>query len=114
MSQLVDHAGDVATAAKLFRGFSDPTRLGIVMLLTDGERRVTDLVVALDGSQGNISGHLKCLKDCGLVTDRRAGREVFYRLACDEVFDLLRAAERLVATTGQPIKLCPNYATGAR
>ncbi len=39
----------------------------------DGERRVSDIVTALNGSQGNISGHLKCLRECGLV-DRPACR----------------------------------------
>lgn len=70
---------------------------------------MTDLVVALDGSQGNVSGHLKCLKDCGLVIDRPDGREVHYRIACDEVLGLLRSAERLLTKTGQHIELCPSY-----
>ena len=99
----------IGSVAKLFCGFGDPTRLAIVALLVDGERRVSDIVEALDGSQGNISGHLKCLKECGLVIDRRAGREVFYRIAHDEVIDVLRSAEKLLAVTGQHIDLCPNY-----
>ena len=36
-----------AVAAKLFRGFADPTRLGILLTLALEERRVTDLVAAL-------------------------------------------------------------------
>jgi ArsR family transcriptional regulator, cadmium/lead-responsive transcriptional repressor len=60
-------------------------------------------------SQGNISGHLACLKGCGLVSDRPVGRQVFYGIAAIEVFDVLRAAERLLATNGLPIEICPNY-----
>ena len=67
------------------------------------------IVESLDASQANISGHLKCLRECGLVTDRRSGREAFYRIAHPEVIDVLRSAERLLALTGTRIELCPNY-----
>ena len=100
---------NVAVAAKLFSGFADRTRLALLVELSTGERRVTDLVEALGGSQGNVSGHLRCLKECGLVTDRPQGRQVFYRIARDEVVDVLRAAEALLAVTGHAIELCANY-----
>ncbi len=102
-----------AVAAKLFRGFADPTRLGILLALAGSEQRVTDLVAALGLPQSTISGHLACLKDCGLVTDRPQGRAVYYRITADEVYDLLTAAERLLAVTGTAIDLCPNYGSDA-
>ena len=105
---------DTALAAKLFRGFSDRTRLEILRCLAPGELRVTDLVKAIGGSQANISGHLACLKDCGLVEDRPVGRQVYYRIATSEVVDLLTAAERLLAVHGWEIELCPNYREPAR
>jgi len=96
-------------AARLFRGFADPTRIAILLALLDGERRVSDLVDAVGGSQSNVSGHLACLKECGLVLDRPGERrQVFYRLACPEVVELLDAAERLLAATGTAIDLCVN------
>jgi ArsR family transcriptional regulator, cadmium/lead-responsive transcriptional repressor len=100
---------DVQLAAKLFRGFGDPLRLAILVALAEGEQRVTDLVAEVQGSQGNVSGHLACLKDCGLVIDRAEGRQVFYRIAGPEVVRVLRAAESLLATTGHRIDLCSNY-----
>ncbi len=95
----------------MFNGFADRTRLAILVELAGGECRVTDLVRTLEGSQGNISGHLACLKECGLVLDRPEGRQVFYRIACPEVYDVLRSAEALLAVTGQAIELCPNFET---
>lgn len=93
----------------MFRGFAEPTRVAILLELLAGERRVTDLVEAVGGSQSNLSGHLACLKDCGLVADRPgARRQVFYRLAGPEVRGLLEAAERLMAATGTRIELCAN------
>lgn len=100
---------DVQLGAKLFRGFADPTRLAILAELADAELRVTDLVGRLGGSQGNMSGHLACLKGCGLVTDRPEGRQVFYRIARPEVVAVLRSAEALLAVTGRQVALCPNY-----
>ena len=97
------------TAAQMFRGFADPTRVAILMQLLAGERRVSDLVDAVGGSQSNVSGHLACLKDCGLVVDRPGERrQVFYRLAGPEVADLLSAAERLLKANGAAIELCAN------
>lgn len=101
-------------AAKLFRGFGEPVRLAILTELAAGERRVTDLVEKIGCSQGNVSGHLACLKDCGLVLDRPEGRQVFYRIASDEVIAMLKAAEHLLALTGHRIELCPNYESRTR
>ena len=103
---------DLALAAKLFRSLADPTRLAILQLLAVGERRVTDLVAELGTSQPNVSGHLACLKECGLVADRPEGRAVYYRLASTELFDVLESAEGLLEAVGHQIALCPNYEAG--
>ena len=100
---------EVATAAKLFRGFADPTRLAIVLALLEGEQRVKDLVERFGCSQANVSAHLACLKECELVADRPEGRAVYYRIAQDDVVEFLRAAEKLLAATGTAIELCRNY-----
>ena len=109
--QSLPEAGGTAlpAAAKLFRGLADPTRLSILVALVAGERRVVDLVREIGSSQPNVSGHLACLKDCGLVTARPEGRQVFYRIALPEVYDMLRAGETVLAATGYAIELCPNY-----
>lgn len=108
----VAQRSDVAVAAQLFRGFGDPTRLAILTELLAGERRVVDLVEALGCSQSNVSGHLACLKECGLIADRPEGRAVRYRLATSSVVDLLRQAEQLLADVGQQVALCDNYRKG--
>ena len=97
-----------ALGARLFRGFADPTRLAVVQALAAGERRVADLVAEVRSSQPNVSGHLACLKECGLVSDRPEGRQVFYRIAAPEVLELLAAAEAVLATHGHRVRLCPR------
>jgi DNA-binding transcriptional ArsR family regulator len=74
-----------------------------------GERRVTDVQDDVGSSQGNISGHLACLKDCGLFADRPEGRAVWYRIAEPEVISVIRSAEGLLSRTGEKVELCPNY-----
>lgn len=104
-----DEAVDSAVA--LFHSLSDGTRLAIVRRLADGEARVADLVEALGLAQSTVSAHVACLRDCGLVTGRPQGRQVFYSLARPELLDLLAAAETLLAATGNAVALCPNYGT---
>ena len=100
---------DVTPAVCLFRGLADPARLAIVRHLALGEHRVVDLTAHLGLAQSTVSGHLACLRDCGLVTARAEGRASLYSLARPEVMDLLAAAERLLDATGAAVVLCPVY-----
>jgi ArsR family transcriptional regulator, cadmium/lead-responsive transcriptional repressor len=74
-------ADAVARGTTLFRGLADPTRLAILLELRCGERRVVDLAASVGLAQPTVSGHLACLRDCGLVTWRPVGRQSYYRLA---------------------------------
>ena len=100
---------DAVVAAKLFRGLADPMRLQILLALQGGEQRVVDLIGQLGTSQANVSGHLACLKDCGLVADRAEGRANYYRLAQPALATLLRSTETLLAEVGHRVDLCGNY-----
>jgi DNA-binding transcriptional ArsR family regulator len=105
---------DVAlgAAAALFRGFGDPSRLAIVCHLALGEHNVRDLTEHLGLAQSTVSAHLRCLLDCGMVTVRARGRSSMYALTADEqILDLLAAAERLLAATGDAVTFCPRYGT---
>jgi len=95
-------ARQIDETARLLRGLSDPTRLTLLCRLIEvGEQRVTDLVVASGSSQANVSKHLACLRGCGLVTATPSGRETYYAAAApDEVSDVLRAVDALLAATG--------------
>src|ERR1017187_2188700 len=64
-----------------FKGLSDVTRVRMLNLLLHGELCGCDIQYVLEMSQPNISRHLTYLKNCGLVSDRRDGPRIFYRLA---------------------------------
>ena len=106
---MITAQAEVRPAIALFRSLADPTRLAIVRRLLDGEARVVDLTTELELPQSTVSTHLACLRDCGLVLGRAAGRQVFYSLARPELTALLRSAESLLEATGSAVALCPRY-----
>lgn len=65
---------------RVFRALADPSRRAIFESLTGGEVAVKELTARFDISQPAVSQHLATLKEAGLVTSRRAGRRVYYRV----------------------------------
>lgn len=63
-----------------FKALSEETRLRIMMLLTQGELCVCDLMFVLDEPQSKVSRHLAYLKHSGLTNSKRAGVWMHYRL----------------------------------
>jgi len=59
---------------------SNEKRLRIMWILQEGERSVSDIAEALDLTVTNVSQHLKILKNQYAVTERKDGKQVFYRI----------------------------------
>ena len=95
--------------AKLFRGFSDPSRLGILEALRSGPLTVGEIVTATGLSQSNASNHLGCLRDCGLVVADQDGRYSIYRLSDDRVGQLLELADIILADVARGVYECTRY-----
>lgn len=98
-----------ATLAKLFRGFSDASRLGILDALRRAPHNVGDLVDATGLRQSNVSNHLACLLDCGLVTREQRGRYMVYRLSDARVAELLDRADDLLTDVAVGVEACRRY-----
>jgi len=99
----------VELQAKLFRGFADPSRLSILQALRDSERTVSELVQSTGLTQPNVSNHLSCLRDCGLVSLRQQGRFAYYSLSDDRVAKLLSLADELLADVARGVYECTRY-----
>ena len=99
----------IALQAKLFRGFGDPSRLAILETLRGGPLTVGDIVKATGLSQSNVSNHLGCLRDCGLVVAEQNWRHVTYHLSDDRVGDLLAMAESLLSDIARGVYECTRY-----
>lgn len=100
----------IALKAKLFRGFSDPSRLAILDALRDGPLTVTEIVQATGLSQSNVSNHLGCLRDCDLVIASQQGRFVRYQFSDERVGLLLSLADALLADVAKGVYECTRYA----
>ena len=104
---------DRGAYAALFHALAEPTRLALLEHLATGEHRVRDLVDHMHLAQSTVSKHLACLRDCGLVVSRPQGRASMFSLtSAPELLGVLDAAERLLATSGYAVALCPNYGIG--
>ena len=95
--------------AKLFRGLAEPSRLAILDALLAGPRSVTEIVEATGLSQPNVSSHLSCLRDCGLVVREQEGRNAFYALVDERVPALLRLSDELLADVAKGIYECTRF-----
>ncbi|MGI8557176.1 MAG: ArsR/SmtB family transcription factor [Solirubrobacteraceae bacterium] len=97
--------------AKYFKVLSDPTRLRILELLSDGsELSVSELMDALALAQSRVSNHLACLRWCGFVETRREHRVVFYRVADERVLAVLGLGRALLADNAEHIACCHRTA----
>ncbi|MDL2324734.1 metalloregulator ArsR/SmtB family transcription factor [Ruminococcaceae bacterium OttesenSCG-928-A16] len=76
-------------AADIFSQLSDATRLRILWLLCHSEECVTNIAAAIGMSDPAVSHHLRILKNKGLVSSRRIGKEVHYTLADTEAAHLM-------------------------
>ncbi|MCL5073900.1 MAG: metalloregulator ArsR/SmtB family transcription factor [Actinobacteria bacterium] len=99
----------IALKAKFFRGLSDAARLSILEALLEGEKSVSEIITKSGLSQSNCSGHLTCLKECGLVICRRDGRFIYYQLADQEVAVLLKNAEEILSRVAEKVYMCTRY-----
>ena len=96
--------------ARICQVLADPKRLRLIDALRDDqERSVGELADVLGASYPNVSQHLNVMRDAGLVTSRRGGTSIYYRLAypqitqaCDIVCDILRAQIADVAALSTP------------
>ncbi|MCZ4656016.1 metalloregulator ArsR/SmtB family transcription factor [Dietzia kunjamensis] len=66
---------------RLGRAMADPTRSRILLCLLDGPRYPADLARELELTRPNVSNHLGCLRDCGIVVAAPEGRQMRYEIA---------------------------------
>jgi len=82
--------------AELCKTLSSPTRLEILSLLRDGEKSVSELTALTGVRQATISQHLAVLRQRAVVSTRKEGANIFYRVAnpkivkaCDMIREVL-------------------------
>ncbi|WP_311836228.1 metalloregulator ArsR/SmtB family transcription factor [Cellulomonas fimi] len=84
--------------ADLFKALAHPVRVRALELLLDGERPVSSLLAETQMEASHLSQHLAVLRRAGMVTARREGNAVHYRLAHPAVPELLTAARTVLVS----------------
>jgi len=79
-----------AHVAELFRAFSDTSRVRILSALMGGEMNVGALAEAAGISESAVSHHLRGLRQMRLVSLRRNGKEVYYRVDDEHIIALFQ------------------------
>jgi DNA-binding transcriptional ArsR family regulator len=86
--------------AEILKALAHPVRLQILDILRDGERCVCHIEAVLKLRQAYISQQLMTLRKVGLVSDRKDGLRVFYRITDRAVFRVLDPARNMVEHEG--------------
>jgi len=79
--------------AEICKVFTNPKRLEIISLLRDGEKTVNELTELAGVPQANVSQHLAVLRQNSVVTTRRNGANIYYKIANPKILqacDLMR------------------------
>ncbi len=108
MPTLVPQA--TALKAKLFRGFSDTSRLAILEALCTEPLTVGAITEKTGLSRTNVSNHLRCLSDCDLVVSSPQGRYTLYQVSDPRVATLLELSGELLRDVARGVSACTRYA----
>lgn len=94
-----------AEQAKLLAALAHPKRLEILNLIAQKSLTVTEIYSMLDLPQANISQHLQILRQVGVVTTKRNGKEIYYRLKDKKTKNFLpnRNLLKLTPLTHDPV-----------
>ncbi len=85
---------ELENLANRFRALSDTTRLQILMAICNQERSVQDICDRTGLHQGNVSKHLRLMKDAGVVACRRESVWRFYRVIDTELLELCSSTSK--------------------
>jgi rhodanese-related sulfurtransferase len=100
--------------ARAAKALASGRRIELVDVLANGERTVEALASEVGLSVANTSQHLQVLRQAGLVTTRREGTSVHYRLAAPEVFELWQVLRTVAASRRAEVERLAATYLGAR
>ena len=100
--------GDLQTAqAHFFKALGDRTRLAILKMLSERQPlSVTEIYQKLGHAQNLISHHLTCLKNCGLVSAQKQGKQVFYRIRSRKILKLMNLTDAYIKDILESVLFC--------
>ncbi|WP_240473420.1 metalloregulator ArsR/SmtB family transcription factor [Ferrimonas senticii] len=93
---------------QVLKALAHPTRLWLVEQLEQQERCVCELVCGVDADISTVSKHLSVLKNAGIVSCRRQGKQIFYRLETPCLLKLMNCVETVISSNAKAAVLVAN------
>jgi len=87
--------------ADVLKAMAHPTRLYMLEMLAKGERCVCELNELVDADHSTISKHLTILKQSGLVSDRKEGLKVYYKLEVPCILGFMGCITKVITARAQ-------------
>jgi ArsR family transcriptional regulator len=84
--------------ADVLKALGHPTRLMMVEALADGERCVCELNELVEADHSTISKHLAIMKQAGLVSDRKEGLKVYYKLEVPCIVNFMKCINQVISS----------------
>ena len=101
--------------SEICKVLSNPGRLLLLHALRDGEKTVTELMSATGIKQANVSQHLTMMRVRGMVTQRREGNSVYYRISDQRIIKACDVMQSfLLDHTSEDSKLVKMAVTSLR
>ncbi len=81
---------------RIIKAIAHPVRLIIIDLLKDKEHCFSKICEQFDLDKSTISKHLSVLKETGIITSKKAGKEVIYKLEIPCVIDFFECSTKVI------------------
>lgn len=91
----------IEAKANVLKALGHPTRLWMAEQLEDGEKCVCELAEFIDADFSTISKHLSVLKQAGVVTDEKRGKQVYYKLKVPCILKYMSCIEAVIKTQAE-------------
>ena len=82
--------------AQVIKAMGHPSRLAMIEALAEGELCVCELQALVGSDMSTVSKHLSVLRNAGIVSDRKAGLQVYYSLCCPCILDFLGCIDAVI------------------
>lgn len=90
---------DLERVTKMLKTLAHPIRIHICNILAEHEMAVNDILIAKPMEQAVLSQHLTLMKRNGILSSRREGQKMIYRLQSTHVLDILNCMEKCINKT---------------
>ncbi|MCX8110391.1 MAG: metalloregulator ArsR/SmtB family transcription factor [Syntrophorhabdaceae bacterium] len=92
--------------ARIIKALSHPVRLMIVELLKDGELPFSKINEVFESDKSTVSKHLLVLKEAGIVSSRKSGLDMIYRLEMPCVTDFFNCITAVIENNIKKQQIC--------